>query len=174
MKLLNKLFILGVKLYLQENKRISLHIVGKKFQAWNGTIGNRMSEGRPRNFNSNVTYFSVQNQTPLINSNAPILTSLNQNSILKFGTNLNHDVLPYLDGRNIDFDYPAPLSGIEFFYYYTQGYGGFIRPRITTINYYDAILNIVEQIDSQGPNFHPIKSGFKNNLELIYLETKLP
>lgn len=164
----------GLQLYLQENKRISLRIVGNKFDAWTGNISDKWSEGRPRNNNQNITYFSIHNKIHMINQSASILTSLSKNSVLEFGSNEHHEILPYFDAQDIDLDFPAALSGIEFFHYYTPGYGGFVRPRITTINYYDAILDVVEKIDIQGPNFYPIKSGFKNNLELIYLGTKLP
>ena len=48
--------------------------------------------------------------------------------------------LPYFDSQNIELTIPAPLSGLELIYYNTPEYGGFIRPRISSINYLDYLL----------------------------------
>lgn len=56
--------------------------------------------------------------------------------------NAGQQFLPYFDSQNISLEIPAPLSGMQLIYYYTQTnsnikYGGFIIPRTNTINYYD-------------------------------------
>ena len=117
---------------------------------------NQEVEGKTKHDHKNWTEFSSNNQYPLINPNASVLTSFNLRSFVNFSFNKNCKViLPFFDSQNIDLDIAATLSGIELFYYYTEGYGGFVRPRISTTNHHNAVLHILNKVDSMGPNFIP-------------------
>ena len=71
--------------------------------------------------------------------------------------------LPYFDSQNIELTIPAPLSGLELIYYNTPEYGGFVRPRISSINCLDFLLpSSNDDIPFSGswlpPRYPPVSS----------------
>lgn len=90
----------------------------------------------------------VENKIPLIDPNVTIHTSFDDcwkhyRNIIKFGpTSYGKEFLPYFDGQDVDLLDSSALSGLELFYYYTDGFGGFIKPRISVINFYNGLEDI--------------------------------
>ena len=88
------------------------------------------------------------NRMPAIDPNYPIF-NISSNVRVNMGmSNEKHDAgqnfLPYFDSQNITLTIPAPLSGLELFLYTSNGspadFGGFVRLRLTTINYLNYLL----------------------------------
>ena len=87
---------------------------------------------------------SVENTIPLINSAVATYT-IESNVRVYMGKgsekkDAGQSYLPFFDSQNIELTIPAPLSGLQLIYYNTPEYGGFIRPRISSINYLDYLL----------------------------------
>ena len=105
--------------------------------------------GHLRNQSAKWQTIDVENRTPLIKQNGKIHTNFidtpNYYSTIKFGVSRHgKEFLPYFDAQDVDIYFSTALSGLELFYYYTKGFGGFIRPRISTINYYEEIMKITQ------------------------------
>lgn len=77
--------------------------------------------------------------------------------------------LPYFDSQSITMAIPAPLSGLQLVHYYTSGnpasYAGFVRLRISTINYLDYLLTTsnltsIEEYDGKTETIYGLAGNF--------------
>ena len=105
------------------------------------------------------------NRMPAIDPNYPIYNIFSNVRVNMGISNEDHDVgqnfLPYFDSQNIALTIPAPLSGLELFLYTSAGspadFGGFVRLRLTTINYLDYLLTTsnnesINEVDGKPEN----------------------
>ena len=85
----------------------------------------------------------AENTIPLINTGLTYNVYSNLRVYMGKGNekrDAGQSFLPYFDSQNIELTIPAPLSGLELVYYNSPSYGGFVRPRISSINYLDYLL----------------------------------
>ena len=149
---------------------LSVNTFAKSFHFLTGIINSkRKIGGNIKKPSEKYPTIHVENKTPLIDPNAQILTSCidapkEYDSIIKFGVSRNgKEFLPYFDAQDVDvydesYGLSTALCGLELFYYYTEGYGGFIRPRVATISFYHEIMNITQNEESiKDSNFWLLK-----------------
>lgn len=87
---------------------------------------------------------------PSIDLNFPIYNITSNTRVIMGmsheGTDAGQTFLPFFDSQDIVLTVPAPLCGLELISYTSDGtptqFGGFIRPRLTTINYLDYLLTM--------------------------------
>lgn len=130
-----------------------MKIFGSEYEFLTGVLGNsKKVEGIQRNPSGNWKTIEVENKIPLINNSLTPNTSFNDqplgNRIIKFGMcSEGQNFLPYFDGQDIMFaSSPSAISGLELFYYYTDGFGGFISPRISSINFNEAMKEFIVNV----------------------------
>ena len=143
---------LGVRMYMNKENIISVKIFGTAYRFATGKLANKTIEGQPRKRNAPKETVDVINKIPLIDVNTTILTNFNSipknYNTVRFGISKDgNEFLPYFDGQDVDLKDASALSGLELFYYYTEGYGGFIKPRISTVSYYDGLEGIYQSTD---------------------------
>ena len=149
---MNKYIISGVEITFRNLTKITACIYGKSFNFFTGIIDYNKNSSE-LNWIQNWQQIEVENKIPFIDPNADIQANfidepINFKSLVKFGWNSHGtECLPYFDAQDVDVyselhELSSALSGLELFYYYTEGFGGFIRPRVSTINYYDEIMKL--------------------------------
>ena len=140
-------------MFTRDETKISACIFGKSYNFFAGIIDYK-NTSTELNWINNFQMIEVENTIPFIDPNADIQASIfdkpiNYISLVKFGWSINGtEFLPYFDAQDVDVyselhELSSALSGLELFYYYTEGYGGFIRPRVSTVNYYEEILDMM-------------------------------
>ena len=85
----------------------------------------------------------MEGKIPLIDSLKPYTISTYVRVFMGKGNekkDAGQSYLPYFDSQNIELSIPAPLSGLQLIYYKNDNYAGFVRPRISPINYLDYLL----------------------------------
>ena len=123
------------------NNDISISIKGKSFNYLSGVL-NTATVSKSYTTVSSSTY--AEDAIPLIEGNVGKYAVYSDIRVTMGKGNEEKDAgqsfLPYFDSQNIELTIPAPLSGLELIYYNTPNYGGFVRPRISSINYLDYLL----------------------------------